>query len=315
MAISLCSTVGANTGQIDCDVTRGNPQSILVGSGSIAAADYATEALFKIAFAGKLKLAAGDSEKLFPFPIIQTTVDKSDPAKEATLGYGLKVKLLRSRAGYEFDVLAGSSLEKKLIKFDGKIIPLFIFDDQANVWGIKAANGNFAGAKYLVGVEPRGFGDAQNAKTTKITISIIDSRDFTENAYFYSTDFSVNDLTGLLDADITEISHSTNAYKLKVTVATSQIGVPVNLYTQYQDLLASTSLWIAKTGATYGTSLALTTVVKDAVNAGWTVTFDNTAFGALASGAKIKVSLADPATLNAADVTDIESVALIITKP
>jgi hypothetical protein len=60
-----------------------------------------------------------------------------------TLGYGTQIKLLRSKPGYEFDVLAGSSLEKKLIAFDGKQVPLFILDDQSNVWGVQDADGNF----------------------------------------------------------------------------------------------------------------------------------------------------------------------------
>jgi hypothetical protein len=108
----------------------------------------------------------------FPFPVIQGVNDKTEAAKYGTLGYGLQVKLMRSKPGYEFDVIAGSALEKRMMAFDGSIVPFFVLDDNVNynMWGVQDSSGNFKGAKYLVGIEPRGWGDAQNAKVTKSDI-------------------------------------------------------------------------------------------------------------------------------------------------
>lgn len=312
---SICGQVAGNTGQVDCDVTRGVPQSLLFGSAVFNSTAYATAVSFKTAFLAAIKQSNTAGTKLFPMPVIQGTTDQTDAAKVATLGYGLKVKLLRSKPGYEFDVLAGSSLEKKLIKFDGKILPVFVFDDSDNIWGVVDSAGNFSGAKYLVSVEPRGFGDAQNAKTTKISISIIDSKDFTENSKFASTDFSTNDLTGLLDAVVYETAaHATNVYKIGAKILTDALNSFVNVHDTYATLLASAALWVAKTGATFGTSLTLTSVADDPTNGGWTVTFDSTAYTALSTGAQIKLNLADVATLDAAGVTGIEGNYLILTK-
>lgn len=314
---SICGQVGANTGGIDCDVTRGLPVQLIPGGASFAPSDYATNASFEAAMISKFKKASGSSDKLFPFPVIQGNTAKTTAAKYGTLGYGLEIKLLRSKQGYEFDVLAGSQLEKKLIKFDGQIVPILIFDDRSNVWGVVDSDLNFKGAKYLIGVEPKDFEDAQNAKTTKISISIIDSRDFTENAKYASTTFNSADLVGLNDATLFETTtHAANVWKIGAKILNSSINSFLNVHdtTGYAAALASGALWVAKTGATFATALTITSVADDATNGGWTVTFDSTAYTALSAGAKIKLSLVDPETLDAADVTGIESVPILLTK-
>jgi hypothetical protein len=68
MAISLCSTVGQNTGGIDCDVERGNPQVLIPGSASFSPSDYVDATTFEAAFTDKIKQANGTADKLFPFP-------------------------------------------------------------------------------------------------------------------------------------------------------------------------------------------------------------------------------------------------------
>jgi hypothetical protein len=311
---SICSSIGANTGAIDCDPTRGLPIQIIAGSASFSPSDYATAASFEAAFLAKLIEPAGSSDKLFPFPVIQANSDKTVAAKMATLGYGLQLKLLRSKAGYEFDVLAGSALEKKLIAFDGMVVPLFILDDKSKMWGVVDSSSNFKGAKYLVGVEPKGFEDGANAKTTKITISIVDTRDFVENAEFAGTSFNASDIVGLNDVTLNVISNVTNVYQIGATIATANILSTLNVAATYSTALASSALWVAGTGTNFATSLAITSVAYNAAVKGWTITFDSTAYTALAAGTKIQLALVDTTALNTADVTGIEGSPLIITK-
>jgi hypothetical protein len=231
-----------------------------------------------------------------------------------TLGYGLQIKLLRSKAGYEFDVLAGSALEKKLIAFDGLIVPLFILDDKSKMWGVLDSAKNFKGAKYLVGVEPKGFEDGTNTKTTKISISIIDSRDFIENAEFAGTSFNASDIVGLNDVTLTAISNVSNVWKIGATIPTSNILSALNLASTYTTELAVSSLWVAGTGTNFATPLAITSVAYDATLKAWTITFDSTAYTALAVPSNIQLSLADSVTLNTADVTGIEGSPVILVK-
>jgi hypothetical protein len=106
-----------------------------------------------------------------------------------------------------------------------------------------------------------------------------------------------------------------NVYKIGAKVINTQLGADQNLYTKYATELASSSLWEAHTGATFSTTLALTSVAGDSTNKGWTVTADNTAWTALPSGTKIRFRLKDPATLLAAGVRGIEGIPIIVTKP
>lgn len=315
MSVSLCSQTGANTGGIDCDVTRDIPQVIIAGSKSFATADYVDSDTFESAFVAAIKQSAGATNKLFPFPVIQGNTSKTEAAKYATLGYGTQIKLLRSKPGYEFDVLAGSSLEKKLIAFDGKQVPLFILDGQSNVWGVQDADGNFSGATYMVGIEPREFGDAQNAKTTKITISLVDSRDFIEYAAFMNTSFAATDLKGLNDVKLVEpIAHAANVHYIKTYVPTTQLGNGLDITEDVGANLASAPLWSAKTGTTFTTPLTITSVTYDSTNKRLVFTFDSSAYTALSAGAKIKLIPADVPTLDAADVTYVEPAFVILTK-
>lgn len=315
---SICGQVAANTGGVDCDVVKGTPSSIIVGSGTFSSSEYATSAAFKAAFLNRIKKANTDGQKLFPFPVIQGTTDKTTAAKTGTLGYGLIINLTRSKPGYTFDVLAGSSLEKKLMKFNNKIIPVFVFDDSSNIWGTLQSDGTFSGTSYLLTVEPRGFGDAQNPKTTQITISVIDAKDFTENSKFASTDFSTNDLVGLLDAVIFQtVAPTTNVYHIGAKILTDALNSYVDVHANsiYAAGLAASAMWVAKTGTTFATTLAITSVADDTTNGGWTVTFDSTAFTALASGAKVRLNFTDPGSLATAGVNQIEGTYFDITKP
>ncbi len=311
---SICGGVGANTGEPDCPVTRGIPVQLIPGSASFSPSDYATQSGFQAAFLSKIKQANGAASKLFPFPVIQGVTDQTEAASIGTLGLGLKVKLKRSNPGYEFDVIAGSSLEKRLIKFDGKILPIFIFDDQGNIGGVLDSTKNFKGAKWLVGVEPRPYGDGANVKTTKISISLVDPRDFIENYKFASTTFSSNDLVGLQDGELYFISKAANVYKIGARIVTDEINTVINLAALYSTQLASAALFDAYTGASFTTPLAITSVAYDAALAALTVTFDSTAHTALAANTPIKLVPKGPATLDAADVTSIEIAAVIVTK-
>src|SRR5262249_34586365 len=153
----------------------------------------------------KIKKATGSSDKLYPFPEIQGTTDKTDANKEGSLGYGLKFVLLQGKPAYEFTMLPGTQQEKALRKFNNQTIPVFVFDDASNMWGVGDTSGNFSGANCLVSVIGKGFEDGQNPKATIITISYVNASDFFDNQYFANTTFGIGDLVGLVDFVPTEI--------------------------------------------------------------------------------------------------------------
>lgn len=313
MSYSLCGNVGVNTGAISCDVRRGLPKILMVGGAEFAPSDYASQATIQAAIKARIQRAAGSSDKLFSFPEIQGNTDQTDADKIGTLGYGLKVVLLQGKPGYVFTTITGSTQEKALRKFNNKTVPVFVFDDGGNLWGTVDSEGNYFGCNCLISVKGKGFDDANNAKTTDITISFINASDFYDDAAFVQTTFGISDLAGLVDATLSEISaHTAGVFHVKATIPTTQLGVTINPYSRFADAMASASLWTAESA---GTTIPITSVAKNTAGLGWDVTLDSTAYTALASGAKISIGWVDPATLAAAGVTDTEAPeALIVTK-
>jgi hypothetical protein len=314
MALNLCGTAGGNTGVIECDQSRGIPKKILAGSKVFAPSAYASQALFKAAFKGAVKLPEGSSSKLYPFPEIKTVTDKTEANKEGTMGLGYKETLIEGLPGYEYEVLGGQSLYRRLRKFNNVTIPVLTVDNNGNVWGTVDSDGNFSGTVAKLFVSGNSFGDGSKVVSIKISVAYQSSDDFNDGGAYFPIDFNIGEVKGLLDAELSFVSNTANAYKYTVAVATAQLGTTLSLYTDYADALAVTGLWKAYTGPGFTTPLAITTVVKDTVNGGWTVTYDSTAYAALATGAQIKQMLATPADLDAADIPNIESVAVVVTK-
>jgi len=307
MAISICGTVGGNTGEIQCDIFRGLPKQLILGGATFTSSDWTTIAVFEAAFKAKLKLAKGSSSKLFPTPAIVGAADKTTAAKTATLGYGTPVKLLDSLWGAEFDVLAGTTLEKELKKFDGQLLSAFILDDQGRIWG-KYVNGVFSGVQYLVTMEAAGFKDGQNAKVTKISVSILDSSDFITNAMCIDTNLSTSSLTGLVDVVLTESSaHTANVFHIDANVLTTDLLTKISMKTLFGALLANVARWSVVDAA--GAAVTITSVAQ--VGTGYDLTMDSTAYAALATGGKWYVSLAAPSVLDAAGVTGVETAAAL----
>jgi len=316
MSFSLCGSVGANTGVIKCDRRRSIPKKVIIGSASFDSNDYASASTFDAAFAAAFILATGNAGKLFPFPEITGVTDKTEASKESTLGaFGPKVTLVEGKPAYEFDVVAGTTLEKFLRRFNGQQVPAFIVDDSNAIWGKLDANDNFVGCDVLVYVTPHKFGDGANGQTTKVSISFVSAGDVYDSAAFIETGLSISDMEGLLDVTLAEYAaHASNVHKIKGFVETSSPGVVINLADSFTTELASASAWTAKTGANYSTPLTITSVAYNIGNKGWDITFDSTEYTALSSGAKIKINLADPTTLDGLDVTGVEGVAVIATK-
>lgn len=310
---SLCGTVGANTGPIACDVRRGLPKGLVFGAASFAPNQYATQALFQAAFVAAMQSAAGSPGKLYPFPEIQGNTDQTDADKTGTLGYGLKQILLQGKPAYQFDMIAGTTQEKALRKFNNTTIPVFVFDDGQRVWGVTDASLNFTGAQVLVSVKGKSFDDGNNVKTTTVTISFINTSDFYDNQAFAQTSFGLGDLQGLVDVALSEVSaHTTNVFHIQAKVPTAQLGQTLNPYDYFGAALAAGSLWAVTSG---GTTVPITSVAQVAGTKSWDVTLDTTAFAALASGAKISIGWVNPAALITAGVNGTEvPQALVVTK-
>jgi len=316
MSLNLCGSIGDNTGPVSCDVTRGVPKFPFVGGKVFQPSDYASPTAFATAFKAAAKLAKGDTSKLFPFPEIQGNADKTDANKEGTLGYGFKQVLLEGRPAYEFDVLIGQTLFQKLRKFNRTIAPVFIADDANNIWGVAKSDGTFVGNDAYIFVTGNPFGDGAKNITAKITFSFVSVSDFNDSSAYFPLNFNPNEVKGLLDVVLSEATaHSTNVYHIAANVLTAKLGTSINVASTFGTDLASAALWTLVKD-TDGTSVTITSVALNSGGTYFDFTIDSTAYTALSSGAKLRVGLAAPATLDAAGVTGVEAPDyLIITKP
>lgn len=311
---NLCGTIGANTGGILCDAQRGIPKKPFVGGKVFQPADFASADAFQAALKAACLLATGDSSKMFPFPEISGATDATEAVKTASLGYGLKQYTIEGRPAYEYQVVVGQQLFKQLRKFNRAIVPIVTCDDGNNAWMTGNSDGTANGEFAQIFVSGNGFGDGTKTLNAIIAVSYQSASDFNDGSKYMPLNFNPNEAKGLLDVKLSEYTaHAAGVYHIQALTETSKLGVSLNQEIDYGTEMEDEALWVSKKAD--GTTLALTSVVAVA-GLGWTVTFDATAYAALASGAKIYLSWTTPTLLAAADVVGVETPApLVLVKP
>lgn len=316
-ALSLCGTLGANTGPISCDKRRGVPVVPMIGGKAFTPAEYADSTTFQAALIATINLPNGDPDKIYPFPQIQNVTDNTEENTTGTTGLGFQMILREGKPIYTFGVLVGSALEKQLRKFNNQIVPVWIFDNAADVCGTQNSEGNFVGTDALIFTEGKPYSDGNSIDTeyTNVTVSFLSAIDFFDNFAFVKTSFNTTALEGLLDATLYQAAvPAANVFKIGAKVKTAQLGGDINLYDKYADELAVAALWKAATGVGFPTAQTITSVAKDDALKCWTVTYDSVTFNALPANAQIQQKWDTPAVLLAAGVRGLESIPVIVTK-
>jgi hypothetical protein len=324
MALDSCLVVTGNTGGSNCDPKRGRPVKFVAGGKAFSSSEYADADTFQAALIAAFKLDNGSTSKLFPFPEIAEINPTTPASTTGNLAFGVVKRLIKGKPSYEYMVEIGWAQYQKLLAYDNKIVPVFTFDDGNNVWGYRAAAAayspntkNFTGELARINIEGSGFenGTDANSGVAKITVSYLSVDDYEKRGTFINLpNLSSGDMVGLKDVLLSEHSaHVSNVYKIKATIPLPKLSGDLNIYDEYGAILAGLT-FTAFTGATYGTSLAITSIAVDATNKCLTVTFDSTAFAALSSGAKIKLVPPTVPTLDAAGVTGVEIGYIIVTK-
>jgi len=318
-APSLCGAIGANTGELLCDVARGITRRISVGGFSIDAADYASAALLETKLSTASQLPKANSGKLFLFPIIEDIVDSSEANREGTLNQGFKTILLEGKPAYTFKMFAGNSLVKALRKFNNQTVRVFEHDANGRMWGTLSGT-SVIGCRAKLFVGGAKAATAQNVEEGVVTmvLSILDTYEYFDNAAFVDLSaVNQNNIKALLDVTITEYAaHAAEVFKVKATIKTSQVGVPYDLYEEYQDLLADPAAWTVKSGATYGTTNTIDSVAKNVANKGWDITIDPTEYAAIGADPanKVSIELKAPSVLAGLGISGFEGIPLLTVK-
>lgn len=309
MALSLCSSSVANTGELACDKSRGVPKKIFICNGSIAAADYADEATLFAKLVTNSKLSKSDSNKVFVINEAQDVTDSSEANKEGSLNLGFKAVLQEGKPGYQVKLFAGSDLLKRLRTFNNQTVRIFEWDSNSTIWGTKSGT-SFKGFQAKLFFTGNKVATGQNVEegVVTLTISILSVSEYFDNAYWAALTGNIEDIKPLIDVPLAYVSNVSNAYKYSMKIADSNLISDYNIFDDFGTAIAALT-FTAKSGAgTPTTSLAITSVAVDATNKLITVTYDSTAYAA-ATG-NIKLIPPTPATLDAADVTNVELISV-----
>jgi hypothetical protein len=327
MSTNLCASVGGNTGAVACDISRGVPRKILVGGKQFSSVEYASADSLQTAILAAINLSNGDTNKLFPFTLVEEVAVNTEADTTGSLALGPNKRLRKGRPAYTYTSDMSWSQFQHLLPFDNKVVPVFTFDDGSAFWGrrnVAAANtpntNPFGGELARVTISGGGFKDGANAATGAVTISVsyLDVDDFEKRGtYALLPNLAPGDLNGLIDVMLSEpTAHTTNAYKIAITIPLPIANTTEgdrNIFTEYGAILAALT-WTAGTGANYATALTITSVAVDNTLKCLTVTFDSTAYTALANGAKIKLTPPNVPALVVGNMVGYEIGTIILTK-
>ena len=314
MAYSLCGKSVANTGELACDKSRGVLKKILITNGAISESDYADELTFINKLIANSKLSKDDSDKVFPINEAQDLADASEANKEGSLNLGFKTVLLEGKPAYTVKLFAGGDLLKRLRKFNNQTVRIIEYDANNVFWGTKSGT-TFKGFQAKLFFTGNKIATGQNVEEGVVTvsISILSTSEYFDNAYWIESAGNVEDIKALMDVTMNVISSASNVYKIGLGIIGSDLKGAYDIWGDYGAEIAATT-FTAKTGAGFATDLAVTSVAADDTLGALTVTFDTTAYAALATGAKIQLIPPTPTVLDGADVPDTEILPLIITK-
>lgn len=308
MALSLCSSSVANTGELACDKSRGVLKKLMIFNGSIASADYASEATLFAKLVAHSKLSKSDGNKIFVLNEAQDIADASEANKEGSLGLGFKKILQEGKPSYKVKMFAGGDLLKRLRTFNNQTVRIFEWDANSTLWGTVSGTSfqGFQAKLFFVGNK---ISTGQNVEEgiVEFTVSVLSTSEYFDNAYWANlAGNNIEDIKPLIDAQLAYVSKLSNVYSYSLGVPDSNLISDYNVLGDYGTEIAATT-FTATSGATAAaaTGGAALTIDSTAYAGGMlAVTYNSAALSS--AGAYIRLIPPTPTVLDAADVTNVE---------
>ena len=317
MALSLCSSSVANTGELACDKSRGILKKLFIFNGSIASGDYETEEELFDKLVAHSKLSKDESNKVFVINEAQDIADASESNTEGSLGLGFKAIIREGRPAYTVKIFAGADLVKRLRTFNNQTVRILEWDANSTLWGTTSGS-SFIGFQAKLFFSGPKLATGQNVEegVCTFTISILSTSEYYDNAVWASlADHNIEDIKPLIDVPLAFVSNASNVHQISMKIADSNLISDFNIYDDYGTTIATLDAdFSALSGAgTPATALAITSIAGNGTLKTLAVTYDNTAYGA-ATG-NIKLIPPTPAELDAADVVGVELISVTYAKP
>lgn len=314
MALNLCGVNLPNSGAALCDKEMGIPQFLIAGDKGFDNTETLTSAAFKAALKAAGLVARNTSGKLITLPLAQDVQNRTGDNVTGTLNQGFTEVIRQGLPAFDLGVKISNKHSQLFTPLNNQDLSIFVVDHNLNVWGAIDDNNKFVGFSSKLFSGGDNFTDGQNSKTQLISWSITDIVQFKTAARYMPIDFSVKSYGVLKDVYLEEAAaNASNVFKVTGKIRTGRVHLDLDVYADYSTAMANAARWTL-INATTGASITLTSVAANAAGY-WDVTIDSTAYTALGSGAKMILSWAAPATLDAANVTGVESVSVILTKP
>jgi hypothetical protein len=314
--LTIQGLTAANVGQVLGDLSKGVIKNIVIFGDKLDSAATADAAAIQTALVAASLKAKTDSGKIYWLPEVQNFEDRSEQNSTGALNLGPTVMLKEGKPGYEIKVDGNSEFAKQMRKWNNKTVGILEYDSNQKLWG-RASGTDFYGytAKIYVNAMRVASGQAPEEGIVTVTISFLSSTEYGDQAV--ALDLSEVDTSLIktqVDGEFAVEAHSSNVWTLSWGVDLASMGQKYDLLDKYAtEIGTNAALFEAKTGAPgYGTALTITSVAI--TNGNLVVTFDSTAYTALAASTKIKFNAKAPVTLEAADIFDVEGVPIILTK-
>jgi len=256
-----------------------------------------------------MRLAASKSNRIFPIHGFQAVTDNSEETVFQTLGYGKQVPIRDGNYRWTFQYIDGGMclhLALTSMNFSGTSEWLF-YDDKWQIIGTKktASDGKpgLAGVPLTFHAHKWKLNDGANV-TGYMVYFDMDPKYLNSNLGFVVADFNPEEITGLQNIALQQTgTSSAGVFKIQALTGCDY----ANLFDLYSTELAAAGLWVV-TNATTGNAITITSVAADANAKAFTITLSSSDPDYPAtSGGLVNVSLADPTTLDAADVSGFES--------
>lgn len=314
MALSLCSSSVANTGELACDKSRGILKKLFIFNGAIEAADYTDEAELFAKLVSNSKLPKSDSNKIFVINEAQDIADASEANTEGSLGLGFKAIIREGRPAYTIKIFAGADLLKRLRTWNNQTVRFLEWDANSTIWGTKSGTSfkGFQGKMFFSGGKLASGQNVEEGIVT-LTLSILSTSEYFDNPYWAALTGNIEDIKPLIDVEMAFVSNSSNVHQISMKIPGSNLIEDFNIYDDYMDAIDALT-FTAKSGAgDPATALAITSIVKNPTLKTLAVTYDSSAYTS-ATG-NIKLIPPTPATCDAADITGIEILEVTYAKP
>ena len=316
MSLSLCGQSVANTGQLQCDKSRGVLKKIFICNGSFSSTDYADEATLFAKMVTNSKLSKTDTNKVFVINEAQDIADASESNTEGTLNLGFKAVLREGKPAYTVKIFAGADLLKRLRAFNNQTVRIFEWDANGVLWGVKSGT-EFKGFQAKLFFSGNKISTGQNVEegVVTMTISILSTSEYYDNPVWASlSGYNIEDIKPLIDVPLSFISGATNVHKIGIKIVDSNLVSDYNIFDDFGSAIAALSAnFSAKSGAgDPATSLAITSIAVDNSLKCLTVTYDSTAYTS-ATG-NIKLIPPTPAQLDSGNVPGVELIKVTYAK-